>query len=84
MHKNIQINKLNLAKYLDDIVFRSRSKNYYRVWGMGNFLYFPYYSPIIPIIQISNIRPSIPIIQKLYFFLRKIMPIIAIIPNIRF
>ena len=31
-----------------------------------------------------NIRPSIPIIQKLFFFLRKNMPIIAIIPNIRF
>ena len=30
-----------------------------------------------------NIRPSIPFTQKLFFFLRKNMPIIAIIPNIR-
>jgi hypothetical protein len=31
-----------------------------------------------------NIRPSIPIIHFLFFFLWKNMPIIAIIPNIRF
>ena len=37
---------------------------------MGNFLYFPYCSPIIPIIQISNIRPSIAIIRNIRFLNR--------------
>ena len=31
MSINTSVHRENLAKYLDDIVFRSRSKNYYRV-----------------------------------------------------